>query len=548
LLVLDALILTMAERPEWLASWFLALVAGVALLLVGVVWLLWRRSQDRATESALREDLDARDRLLRDSEQVQALHEQEVEHLQIALEEQKARSGQLEQGIEHWRQQSANLENRLAALESELAAKQDRVAQLVNESGQYQQRAETLSEQLGQLKVELREQQVTLDKERRNASEKLELLERNRDALKQEFENLANRIFDQKSERFSQQSKTSLDSLLNPFRDQLQDFRKRVEDVYTTETRDRQALRSEIKSLQELNRQITEEAANLTRALKGDKKVQGNWGELILERVLERSGLRKGVEYETQGSYRDDDNQLLRPDVIVHLPDQRNLVIDSKVSLVAYQQWVIADEEEERAAALKQHVEAVRNHIRTLSEKDYSQLNGLHSPDFVLLFMPIEPAFVAAFQQDENLFAEAFERKIIVVTPTTLLATLRTIENIWRYERQSQNARRIADRAGAVYDKLRVFVEAMEKLGSQLHTAQGTYDNAMNTLTRGRGNLISQANRFVELGVRVKKELPKSIVDQAEVDSEDADEPGDTPAIDREPTDAGEARAEDQQE
>ena len=546
--MLDALTLTMTERPEWLAGWFLALVASAASLLAGVIWLLWRRRQDRATESALREELDARDRQLRDSEQVQALHEQEVEHLQTALEEQKARSGQLEQGIEHWRQQSANLENRLAALESELAAKQDRVAQLVNESGQYQQRAETLSEQLGQLKVELREQQVTLDKERRNASEKLELLEKNRDALKQEFENLANRIFDQKSERFSQQSKTSLDSLLNPFRDQLQDFRKRVEDVYTTETRDRQALRSEIKSLQELNRQITEEAANLTRALKGDKKIQGNWGELILERVLERSGLRKGVEYETQGSYRDEDNQLLRPDVIVHLPDQRNLVIDSKVSLVAYQQWVTADQEEERAAALKQHVEAVRNHIRALSEKDYSQLNGLHSPDFVLLFMPIEPAFVAAFQQDENLFAEAFERKIIVVTPTTLLATLRTIENIWRYERQSQNARRIADRAGAVYDKLRVFVEAMEKLGSQLHTAQGTYDNAMNTLTRGRGNLISQANRFVELGVRVKKELPKSIVDQAEVDSEDADEPGDTPAIDREPTDAGEARAEDQQE
>ncbi|MEC9041245.1 MAG: DNA recombination protein RmuC, partial [Pseudomonadota bacterium] len=526
MLVLDALTLTMAERPEWLAGWFLALVASAALCLAGMIWLLWRRRQDRATESALREELDARDRQLRDSEQVRALHEQEVEHLQTALEEQKARSGQLEQGIEHWRQQSANLENRLAALDSELTAKQDRVAQLASESGQYQQRAEMLSEELGQLKVELREQQVTLDKERRSASEKLELLEKNRDALKQEFENLANRIFEQKSERFSQQSKTSLDSLLNPFRDQLQDFRKRVEDVYTTETRDRQALRSEIKSLQELNRQITEEAANLTRALKGDKKIQGNWGELILERVLERSGLRKGVEYETQGSYRDKDNQLLRPDVIVHLPDQRNLVIDSKVSLVAYQQWVTADQEEERAAALKQHVEAVRNHIRTLSEKDYSQLNGLHSPDFVLLFMPIEPAFVAAFQQDENLFAEAFERKIIVVTPTTLLATLRTIENIWRYERQSQNARRIADRAGAVYDKLRVFVEAMEKLGSQLHTAQGTYDNAMNTLTRGRGNLISQANRFVELGVRVKKELPKSIVDQAEVDSEDADEPG----------------------
>ena len=317
--MLDALTLTMAERPEWLAGWFLALVASAALCLAGMIWLLWRRRQDRATESALREELDARDRQLRDSEQVRALHEQEVEHLQTALEEQKARSGQLEQSIEHWRQQSAALENRLAALASELTAKQDRVAQLASESSQYQQRAETLSEELGQLKVELREQQVTLDKERRSASEKLELLEKNRDALKQEFENLANRIFEQKSERFSQQSKTSLDSLLNPFRDQLQDFRKRVEDVYTTETRDRQALRSEIKSLQELNRQITEEAANLTRALKGDKKIQGNWGELILERVLERSGLRKGVEYETQGSYRDEDNQLLRPDVIVHL-------------------------------------------------------------------------------------------------------------------------------------------------------------------------------------------------------------------------------------
>lgn len=429
------------------------------------------------------------------AQRAQALHDQQVKHLESALVEKQERADKLEIAVDNWR------------------------------------------DQVAALKADLREQQVTLDKERRNASEKLELLEKNRDSLKQEFENLANRIFDQKSERFSQQSKNSLDSLLNPFRDQLQDFRKRVEDVYTTETRDRQALRSEIKSLQDLNRQITEEAANLTKALKGDKKVQGNWGELILERVLERSGLRKGIEYETQGSYRDNDNQLLRPDVIVHLPDQRNLVVDSKVSLVAYQQWVIAEDDQAREQALKQHVDAVRNHIRTLSEKDYSQLHGLHSPDFVLLFMPIEPAFVAAFQQDDNLFAEAFERKIIVVTPTTLLATLRTIENIWRYERQSQNARRIADRAGAVYDKLRVFVEAMERLGSQLHTAQGTYDNAMNTLTRGRGNLISQANRFVELGVRVKKELPKSIVDQAEVDADDV-ESGEEPESRFEPESA----------
>ncbi|MDO6440884.1 DNA recombination protein RmuC [Marinobacter sp. 2_MG-2023] len=415
----------------------------------------------------------------------------------------------------------ARAENRAAGLQADLAAQSRRIEELTDERQNQQVKIDELARELGEARAVLREQQVTLKEERRSASEKLTLLEHNRDALKQEFENLANRIFEQKSERFTQQTRTSLDSLLNPFRDQLQDFRKRVEDVYTSETRDRQALRSEIKSLQELNRQITEEAASLTRALKGDKKIQGNWGELILERVLEKSGLRKGIEYHTQGSYRDSENQLLRPDVVIHLPDNRNLVIDSKVSLLAYQKWVVEEEDTDRQEALKSHVEAVRTHIRTLSEKDYSQLEGLHSPDFVFLFMPIEPAFVAAFQQDENLFAEAFERKIIVVTPTTLLATLRTVENIWRYERQSQNARLIAERAGAVYDKLRVFVEAMERLGGQLHTAQVTYDSAMSTLTRGRGNLISQANRFVELGVRVKKELPKAITDQAEVDAEE---------------------------
>ncbi|WP_425269135.1 DNA recombination protein RmuC [Marinobacter shengliensis] len=495
----------------------------------------------RAALDLKAQELSDQNARLRESDQAQALHHQHVSHLEQQIEQQRQTLLERDNSIETWRQKATSLENRLASTDSELASRRDRLSQLEQENRDLRLRAESLSDEFNQLKVELREQQVTLDKERRSAAEKMELLEKNRDALKQEFENLANRIFDQKSERFSQQSKTSLDSLLNPFRDQLQDFRKRVEDVYTTETRDRQALRSEIKSLQDLNRQITEEAANLTRALKGDKRVQGNWGELILERVLERSGLRKGVEYETQGSYRDEDNQLMRPDVIVHLPDQRNLVVDSKVSLLAYQQWVVAEEDSARDEALKQHVEAVRSHIRSLSEKDYSQLNGLHSPDFVLLFMPIEPAFVAAFQQDENLFAEAFERKIIVVTPTTLLATLRTIENIWRYERQSQNARRIAERAGAVYDKLRVFVEAMERLGTQLHTAQGTYDNAMNTLTRGRGNLISQANRFVELGVRVKKELPKAIVDQAEVDADDEDADSGEPKHTElgAPTDAG---------
>jgi DNA recombination protein RmuC len=496
-----------------------SVLAVLALLLLTVVILAFAYVRARRAQQALSAQIT-------ELEHARAMDQQRNEQADAAMAEQRSLREQAETDREQWRGRATSFENRIASLESENRGLQQKVQELEEDRASQQQRADGVARELSDARMTLREQEVTLDKERRATTEKLELLERNRDALKQEFENLANKIFEQKSERFSQQTRTSLDTLLNPFRDQLQDFRKRVEDVYTTETRDRQALRSEIKSLQELNRQITEEASNLTRALKGDKKIQGNWGEVILERVLERSGLRKGIEYDTQGSYRDENNNLLRPDVVVHLPDSRNLVIDSKVSLVAYQQFANEEDDTARAEALRQHIEAVRSHIRGLSEKDYSQLHGLHSPDFVFLFMPIEPAFVAAFQQDENLFAEAFERKIIVVTPSTLLATLRTVENIWRYERQSQNARRIADRAGAVYDKLRVFVEAMEKLGGQLQTAQGSYDNAMNTLTRGRGNLISQANRFVELGVRVKKELPKGIRDQAEVDAEGGDDVG----------------------
>ena len=496
------------------------LAIGVVLIVLIIVSLGWGRvlASRLAAGHARCQELEQE---LATHRHENELQRQRLEQVSGHAESLEARARELDERNEHWRSQASTLEQRVATLEAEKQAEHSRADGVTQERDQLRNRREELARELESVRGTLREREVTLEEERKSTAEKLELLERNREALKQEFENLANRIFEQKSERFSQQTRTSLDNLLNPFRDQIQDFRKRVEDVYTNETKDRQALRSEIKSLQDLNRQITEEAANLTRALKGDKKIQGNWGELILERVLEKSGLRKGVEYDAQGSYRDADGQLLRPDVVVHLPDRRNLIIDSKVSLVAYQQWVTEEDDGEKENYLRAHVDAVRQHIRSLSEKDYSQLHGLHSPDFVLLFMPIEPAFVAAFQYDENLFAEAFEKKIILVTPTTLLATLRTIENIWRYERQSQNARKIADRASAVYDKLRVFVEAMDKMGGQLQTVQTTYDGAINTLTRGRGNLISQASKFVELGVRVKKELPRTITDQAEAGGDD---------------------------
>jgi DNA recombination protein RmuC len=263
---------------------------------------------------------------------------------------------------------------------------------------------------------------------------------------------------------------------------------------------------------------MNQEALNLTRALKGDKKTQGNWGEMILEKVLEQSGLRKGIEYETQGAFRDEDNKLFKPDVIVRLPEDKDVVIDSKVSLLAYEEYCSAEDEQDRINALKAHTKAVRNHILGLSDKDYSGLKGLRSLDFVLLFMPIEAAFMAAFQADEKLFTEAFEHKIVVVTPTTLLATLKTIENIWRYERQNENAKMIADKAGTLYDKIRGFVEDLEKLGTQLSTVNKTYDGVMNKLTTGNGNLIRQASNFVDLGVKVKKTLPKSLAEQAGVD------------------------------
>jgi DNA recombination protein RmuC len=365
------------------------------------------------------------------------------------------------------------------------------------------------------------ELQTRIAEQERSGHEKLKLLQEAEHQLKIQFENLAGKIFEDRSKQFAEQNKTSIDHLITPLRDQLGEFKQRIETVYDNENKDRISLREEIISLRRDTAKMNDEALKLTLALKGDKKAQGNWGEMILEKVLERSGLRKGIEYETQGGFRDQDNRLFKPDVIIRLPDNKDVVIDSKVSLSAYERYCATEDEQERAHALRQHTGAVREHIKALSTKDYSSLQGIQSLDFVLLFMPIEAAFVAAFQADDALFADAFEHKIIVVTPTTLLATLRTIENIWRYERQNENARIIADKAGAVYDKICGFVEELDKLGKQLSQVHSTYDTVMNRLTHGHGNLIRQASSFVDLGVKVKKSLPKNISDQAGIEDSD---------------------------
>ncbi|MBU0481147.1 MAG: DNA recombination protein RmuC [Proteobacteria bacterium] len=360
-----------------------------------------------------------------------------------------------------------------------------------------------------------------VEDEKQLGAEKLSTINNAREELRNQFKTLAQEIFDEKGKKLGEQSRERLDEILKPFKEEIKDFRKKVDDVYVNEAKERASLKKELQDLKELNQRINQEAINLTHALKGDKKAQGNWGELVLERVLEQSGLRKGVEYETQESFRDSDEKLFKPDVIIHLPEEKDVVVDSKVSLLAYERYCSAEKDADRQRALTEHVNNVREHIKGLSSKNYSDLKGIRSLDFVLMFMPIEPAFLVAFQADEKLFSDAFENRIVVVTPTTLLATLRTIENIWRYERQNQNARIISDRASAVYNKLRGFVEDMEKLGKQISTTHSTYDDAMAKLTTGKGNLIRQAERFVELGVKVNKTIPKSITDFAETEGDE---------------------------
>ena len=407
----------------------------------------------------------------------------------------------------------------ITKLSTNLAVTEEKLKQLQNKENEFNQ----LQQLYVETKTQNAELQTRIHEQGKNAEEKLNLLKDAEMRLNNQFESLAGKIFDERNKQFTEHNQTSLDHIVKPLREQLGEFKQRIETVYDNENKDRISLREEIVSLRRDTAQMNQEALNLTRALKGDKKTQGNWGEMILETVLEKSGLRKGIEYETQGAFRDENNKLFKPDVIVRLPEEKDIVIDSKVSLVAYELHCSTEDDAERITALKQHTEAVRTHIKSLSNKDYSGLKGLRSLDFVLLFMPIEAAFIAAFQADEKLFTDAFEHKIIVVTPTTLLATLRTIENIWRYERQNENARAIADKAGIVYDKIRGFVEDLDKLGKQLSTVHSTYDGVMNKLTIGNGNLIRQASSFIDLGVKVKKTIPKHLNEQAGV-TEDNDD------------------------
>lgn len=366
----------------------------------------------------------------------------------------------------------------------------------------------------------VREARLTtqLEDERAHAAEKLQLLEDAREELRLQFSDLARQIFDEKSSRFSELNREKLESILQPFNTQLTVFKQEINDIYRHDSRERLSLKNEIVQLRDLNLQVNQEAVNLTRALKGDTRIQGNWGELVLERVLERSGLRRGIEYETQGGFRDSSNRLQKPDVLIHLPEGKDIIIDSKVSLISWEKYVNSEDEDQRSQHLAGLIKAIRDHITGLSAKNYPGLAGIHCLDFVLMFLPIEAAFSTALQKDEKLLIEALAKNIIVVTPTTLLATLRTVENIWHFEHQSKNSQEIARRAAIMYDKFRGFVEEMEKIGKQLANCHSTYDNALLKLTQGRGNLVAQAEQLKDLGIQVKKDIPSSITNLTELD------------------------------
>ncbi len=420
--------------------------------------------------------------------------------------------------------QSVREEQRTAvqALESERSALAERARQLEQQLQEGRSRQEQDRQQQLELNGKLSEA-VTLN---RNLQEKLQSqkaeLEALQDRFTKEFENLANRILEEKSQKFVEQNRNNLDVILNPLKEKIRDFEQKVDQAYKSEAAERNSLKGEIGKLVELNKQISDEAHNLARALKGDTKKQGNWGEFILEKILEHSGLERDREFKVQHSTSNEEGRRVQPDVVVFLPDNKHLIVDSKVSLVAYEAMVNAGSEEEREQYLREHVQSVKNHVRQLSEKKYQSAEGMNAPDFVLFFMPIEPSFSVAIQGDTELFAYAWDRKIVIVSPSTLLATLRTIASLWKQERQTRNALEIARVGGALFDKFKGFIDDLIDVGKKMDAAKAGYSDAMNKLSSGPGNIIKRIEDLRKLGAKSSKELPQALVERA-LESGDTD-------------------------
>ena len=412
----------------------------------------------------------------------------------------------------------------LASLRAEKLKLDELGQQQVQQSRESAQRIESLQAETARLNEKNAVLETKLELEKTQFEEKLALLKESKAELSLQFKNLANEIFDDKSKRFEERNTVALSGLLNPLQEKIKTFEKRVEDSYNAEARERFSLSSELKKLHELNDRLGVEAANLVNALKGDNKSQGNWGEMILTTLLERSGLTKGKEYEVQVSLNSQDGARLQPDVVVHMPEGRDIIIDSKVSLKAWEAFTSADDAAERESHIKAHVQSIRSHVRGLSAKSYQNLVGVNTLDYVFLFMPIEAAYSVAIQQDPDLNQDAFERNVIFVGPATLLTTLKTVQNLWRFEQQNQNAKQIAESAGKLYDKFVGFSEDIEELGKKMEAANTSYDKAYNKLKSGRGNLISRTEKLRLLGAKTAKQHKTAVLQEALADEDDSSE------------------------
>lgn len=455
--------------------------------------------------------------------------------LQRRVAQAQAEQALLQERLEHAQLSQAGLHAQLDACRTELAEiseikveQQSELAGLRRENELLQQERQIAREatqtwnlqrerheaELRQLTAERAALSAELQENRDNQQQRLDDLQGARDELRAQFAELATKIFDEREQRFAETSQQRLGQLLDPLKERIQAFEKRVDESYQQEARERFSLGKELERLQQLNQRLGDEATNLTRALKG-QKTQGNWGEMVLERVLEHAGLEKGREYRTQVSLKSASGERYQPDVLVELPGERQVIVDAKVSLNAYQQFIAAEDEASRQQALRQHLLSLRSHLKGLSGKDYQRLEGLHSLDFVLLFVPIEAAFAVALQAEPNLFQEAFEQQVVIVSPTTLLATLRVIDSLWRQERQGQNAREIAERAGQLYDKFVAFIADLDEMGNRLQQLDKAYAAARNKLVDGRGNLVGRVENLRLLGARASKNLPTELLERS---------------------------------
>lgn len=448
----------------------------------------------------------------------QSLSERKVDNSRLAtqVEEKTNRLNQLADEVNVLTQQVSSIRlnsNQLSSDKAELSEKLKSFNDVRDELKHLKGAMISKDEVLTDLKS-----QLSADKESKKAQqEKIELLERTEQRLVKEFENTANKIFKERTGEMSTQNKSSLDSLLTPLKNQIGDFSKQVNDVYTNEAKERHALKQEVHSLKTLNEQMGKDATALTKALKGDNKKQGTWGEVVLERVLQESGLRNNHEYDTQVNLKDDEGSSFKPDVIVHLPGNKDVVIDSKMALTAYERYYNADDEVPSQQALKEHINSIKNHIKQLASKNYHDLHGINSLNYVLMFIPVEPAFNIAIEHDRELIQLALDKNIMLVSPTNLMVALKTINNMWHVEYQNQNAQDIANKAGAIYDKLVGFVDDMKKLGNHLERAEGSYGDAMKKLSEGRGNLIRKAEDMKGLRISNNKSLPSELIESSEI-------------------------------